>query len=301
MRSGALNPPVDRDRFDPGVVQQLGRLDLIADLLSAGFLQGIRRSRHHGFSTEFSEYKPYVPGDDLRFLDWRVYARCEKLFVRRFEAETSLDVLLLLDATASMAWRWQDTVTKLQYGANLIAAIACICTQHNDRPGLLVHDAVRLSNLPPRCRHEQLDAIFTVLESIQPGGGDSLPALIEGLAGTRRHRCAIIICSDLEEDEEYTTMALEMLSYTDDRVHMIHLLHHAEEELPFGAVTHFEDSETRQRVRADIAALRKRHGETVSGFRATWRERCHRWGIGYQPVDTGMNYLDVLLDIAGLR
>jgi uncharacterized protein (DUF58 family) len=296
-----MKPHVERDRFDPSVVQQVGRIDLIADLLATGFLQGMRRSRHHGFSTEFSEYKPYVPGDDLRFLDWRVYARSEKLFVKRFEAETSLDVLLLLDATASMAWRWEEEVTKLQYGANLLAAIACICTKHNDRPGLLVHDAARLSNLPPRCRREQLDAIFTVLESIEPGGGDALPALIEGLAGAKRHRCAIIICSDLEEDEEYTTLALEMMSYTDDRVHMIHLLHRAEEELPFGAVTHFEDIETKQRVRADIAALRKRHGLTVAEFRGKWRERCSKWGIGYQPVDTSMNYLDVLMGVAGLR
>jgi uncharacterized protein (DUF58 family) len=298
LRSVAVKHAVDRTKFDPETVQKLGRIDLIAEMLATGFLQGMRRSRRHGFSTEFSEFKPYVPGDDLRFLDWRVYARSGKPFVRRFEAETELEHLLILDATASMAWRFEERTTKLQYAANLLAAIACICMRSQDRTGLLVHDAAKLYHLPPRCRREQLESIFSILEGIEPGGGDSLPALVEGIASAKRHRGALVICTDLEEDEEDTCMALEMLSHTDDRVCLMHILHLAEEELPFGQMTHLEDSETRERVPADLGTLRKGHSRTVSEFRERWRARCDSWGIGYQAVHTGMNYLDVLLGMA---
>jgi len=292
---------VDRSKFDPDIAQQLGRIDLIARMLATSFLQGLRRSRRHGFSSEFSEFKPYVPGDDLRLLDWRIYARSGKLFVRRFEAETELEHLMILDATAFMAWQWEQSITKLQYGANLLATIACICMRHQDRAGLMVHDAKELHYLPPRCRREQLDEIFSVLENISPGGGDSLPRLIEGLAGAKRHRGMLIICSDLEEDEEGTALALEMLSLTEDRACIIHLLDKAEEDIPFGQVTHLEDSETGERVAADIGSLRKGHDRTVSDFRGRWRALSDRLGIGYRPVHTGMNYLDVLLGIAEMH
>ncbi|MHC5056466.1 MAG: DUF58 domain-containing protein [Planctomycetota bacterium] len=300
-RDGTSRGGVDRSKFDPGIAQQLGRIDLIAQMLATSFLQGLRRSRRHGFSSEFSEFKPYVPGDDLRLLDWRVYARSGKLFVRRFEAETELEHLMILDATASMAWQWEQSITKLQYGANLLAAIACICMRHQDRAGLMVHDAEELHYLPPRCRREQLDDIFNVLENVRPGGGDSLPRLIEGLAGAKRHRGMLIICSDLEEDEEGTALALEMLSLTEDRACIIHLLDKAEEDIPFGEVTHLEDSETGERVAADIGSLRKGHDRTVSDFRGRWRALSDRLGIGYRPVHTGMNYLDVLLGIAEMH
>ena len=301
-RSGKARPyPVDRKKFDPEIVQQVGRLDLIAEMLATSLLVGMRRSRRHGFSTEFSEFKRYVPGDDLRFLDWRLYARSGKPFVRRFEAETELEHLLLLDATASMAWQWEETTTKLQYGANLLAAIACICTRHQDQVGLLVHDASRLYHLPPRCRREQLESIFGILENIEPGGGDALPRLVEGIAISKRHRGALVICSDLEENEEDTSIALEMLSHTDDRVHLIHVLDRAEEELPFGHLTHLEDCETGERRPADLGALRKGHDRTVEEFRGRWRKRCDKWGIAYQSVHTGMNYLDVLLGMAEME
>jgi uncharacterized protein (DUF58 family) len=300
-RDKAGRGAVDRRQFDPEIAQQLGRIDLIAQMLATSFLQGLRRSRRHGFSSEFSEYKPYVPGDDLRLLDWRIYARSGKLFVRRFEAETELEHLLILDATASMAWQWEQSITKLQYGANILAAIACICMRHQDKAGLMVHDAEELHFLPPRCRREQLDDMFCLLENIRPGGGDALPELIKGLAGARRHRGMVIICSDLEEDEEGTAIALEMLSLTDDRACIIHLLDKAEENIPFDSVTHLEDSETGERVATDVGTLRKGHDQTVSDFRGRWKTLCDRLGVGYQPVHTGMNYLDVLLGIAEMH
>jgi uncharacterized protein (DUF58 family) len=300
-RGASKRGGVDRGQFDPEIVQQLGRIDLIAQMLATSFLQGLRRSRRHGFSSEFSEFKPYVPGDDLRLLDWRIYARSGKLFVKRFEAETELEHLLILDATASMAWQWEEGISKLQYGANLLAAIACICMRHQDKAGLMVHDAEELHFLPPRCRREQLDEMFCLLENIRPGGGDALPQLIEGLAGAKRHRGMVIICSDLEEDEEGTALALEMLSLTDDKAVIIHLLDKAEETIPFGPVTHLEDSETGERVAADLATLRKGHDKTVSAFRGRWQAHCDKLGVGYRPVHTGMNYLDVLLEIAEMH
>ncbi|MHC4502239.1 MAG: DUF58 domain-containing protein [Planctomycetota bacterium] len=293
-----MSAPVDRTRYDPEVVRKLGRLDLVAGVLADGFLTGSRRSRRHGFSTEFSDFKPYVPGDDLRFVDWRVYARSEKLFVKRFEDERSYEHLLVLDCTASMSWQWKDTVSKLQYGANLVAAIACICSRAHDRVGLVAHDGDDLRLVPPQCRSSQLDAVFSVLEGVRPGRGGVLRELVAATSTLGRHSGAIVVCSDLEEDEEAVVSALEALSETGRRVYLLHLLDEAEIELPFAQATHLQDSETGRRLVVSVPSLRKRHASTVEVFRSHWHENCRSMGIRYRSIRTGMNYLDVLLGLA---
>ncbi|NQZ66986.1 MAG: DUF58 domain-containing protein, partial [Lentisphaeria bacterium] len=186
---------IDEKKFDPELLRQLGRIDIISKVIVDGLKQGGRKSRRKGFSSEFSDYKPYVEGDDLRLLDWRLYARTEKLYVKRFEAETSLEILLLMDATASMAWRWEDSISKLEYSANLMAAIAGIHIQQQDQVGLLVYDADDMHHLPPRARNTQLDLIFSVLAGLKPGAADSFEILVNSLNEMKHHRGRIIICT----------------------------------------------------------------------------------------------------------
>lgn len=284
--------------FDPDIIRQLGRLDLIAKVIANGVLQGTRRNQKHGFSTEFSDFKPYVPGDDLRTLDWRIYARTDRLFVRVFKAETDLENLLLLDATASMAWQWNNEVTKLQYSTNLLATIACLCMKSQDRVGLLVHDANTIHHLPPRCRSRQLEEIFAILESLQPGKSESFPELLETAAVARRHRGGLVICSDLEENEDAILDALKMIASQEQQILLFHILDKAEEEFPFDKVTHLEDSETGQRIPVNPAAMKREHAGRVADFRQRWRKQCEEWGISYQPVHTGMDYVDVIVNAA---
>ncbi len=284
----------DSRHFDPEVARELGRVDLVARVIAQGVFEGLHKSRRRGFSTEFSDFRQYAPGDDIRFLDWRLFARTDKLFIKCFEADTETECLLVLDATRSMAWRWRGRVTKLEYGANLLAALGCLHIRQRDPVGLLVHDGRTLHALPPRANRLQLDAMCAVLERIEPAGGNTFIRLVEAVAGARRHRGQIAVCSDLEEDAGLLDGALAELASHDDEVALFHVLDAAEEQAPFARATELEDAETGVRLRVRGRAAWKRHARHVEAFRGRWRTRCRELGIQYQPVRTDRSYVDVL-------
>jgi uncharacterized protein (DUF58 family) len=284
--------------LDPEVLQRLGRIDVIGKVIASALKQGLRRSLRHGFSTEFSDFKPYTPGDDLRFLDWRVYARTDRLLTRKYEAETSFESILLLDASKSMAWRWKDTICKLEYGINLFAALAFIHIEKQDQVGVLINDANQIHFVPPRSSRTQLNRIYEILADIEPGSAGTFSGLVRALVPLKRHRGQIIVCSDLEEDEREIEGALEQLAARDDEVVVLHLLDKAEIELPFDQSTHFEDSETGELMPIALADLKRHHQETIREFRQKWEGRAERWGIRYFGIHTGMSYVDVLLNLA---
>jgi uncharacterized protein (DUF58 family) len=305
MSEPPSRPPI---LLDPGALRGLGRLDLIGRVIANALKGGKRRSRLHGFSTEFSDFKPYTPGDDLRFLDWRIYARTDRLLVRKYEAETSFESMLLLDASPSMAWRWEDTVSKLEYAANLLAAIAFVHIENQDSVGLAADDGRDAEVVPPRSARRQLDRIFAALETLRPDlsatGKEGQPGeapmvrLVGALESLRRHRGQVVLCSDLEEDPEACAAALESLGARDDDVVVIHLLDRAEVELPFQGATHLVDSETGETLPLAVEDLKATHERTVREFQESWRSRCEGWGMRYLPIDTGTGYVDALLELA---
>jgi uncharacterized protein (DUF58 family) len=277
---------------------QLGRIDLVGKLIGDALLQGLRRSRKHGFSTEFSDYKSYTPGDDLRFLDWRVFARTDRLLTRKYEAETSLESMLLLDASRSMAWQWEESTSKLEYGIHLFAAMAYLHIGNQDRVGLMVSDASALHFLPPRSNQTQLDQIYHLLSEVRPSAGSTLPAMIEAVAPLKKHRGQIVICSDLEEEESGIETAFEWLAGRKDEIVVIHLLDQAEVELPFRGTTHCEDSETQEVLPVDLESLRKHHAETIRDFADKWKQHCRTWGFRYCNLHTGLSPVEALMRLA---
>ena len=292
-----INTSIDKEQFDPNVIHQLGRLDFIAKSIIDGVNRGVHQSRRRGFSTEFSDFKPYEVGDDLRLLDWRLYARTDKLFVKRFEAETSLELNLILDATGSMAWRWENNISKLEYATNLLAAIAALHINNRDNVGLLLYDANKVHHLPPRARKSHLDDIFSTLASVVPGHAESFPVLIENLTRMSHHQGRIIICSDLEEDEDKIEEAINEISGLKDDIILVHILDKAEVELPFESITHLQDAETGELVAVHLPTLKKHHEENLKIFRERWQNKCKNWGILYFPIDTSMNYVDTIIKL----
>ncbi len=290
-----MNTHFDSSRFDPHIVHQLGRIDLIAREVSFGVYQGLHRSPRRGFSTEFNDFRPYTPNDDLRFLDWRLYARTDRLFVKCFEAETTQEALMVLDASRSMAWRWEDRISKLEYSANLLAALAGILMRQRDPVGLVIHDAQTLHALPPRASRTQLEHMCAVLSSLEPGSAELFPFLVEQLTAMRRHRGLLMVCADLEEDEQRAARALVRLAATGDEIILFHVLDEAEVALPFSRdATYLEDVETGEIVPINRRALARRHRAGVRDFRERWRKRCAASNVLYMPVHTGMNYVEVI-------
>ena len=289
-----MNNTIDPTRFDPEIVRQLGRIDLIANVIVEGVRHGLNKNRAHGFSTEFSDCKPYCLGDDPRLLDWRLYARTDRLFIKRFEAETSLEVMLILDASKSMSWRWKEEISKLEYAVNLLAALGGLHMKQQDQVGLLVHDAEKFHHLAPRCRRAQLNAIFAILEDVRPGSAETFPALVSSLAQIKRHRGIVIACTDLEEEEHHLEEALHMLAGTENEVILFHILDKAELDLPFDAATHLQDSETQAIIPVNLERFKTDYLANVERFRSHWREQCENCKITYLPIHTGMSYVDTI-------
>ena len=288
-------------KFDPDALQQLGRIDLIARFIVQGFQSGVNKSLKKGVSTEFSDFKSYAEGDDIRFIDWRLFARTEKLFIKTFEAEKELQVMLVLDASKSMAWEWEDEITKLQYAVNLIASMAVLHIKLNNKAGLLLSVAGNDFFLKPRSNRRQLDEIFAMLGTIDPGSGNTLERNAILASEHCRQKSQIIICTDFEEDPDATLTALDTFSSSQSEVIVFHILHKAEETLPFDNATHLQDSETGEKIKVDSRELKKFQENAVSEFRNNWKNECENRNCTYIPVSTKDSYVEVLMELLEMR
>lgn len=303
MSPKALHQPdyrVNLNRVELDFLGGLGRLDWLAREIMRSLKTGSHRSRNKGFSTEFSDFKPYAAGDDVRQLDWRLFARTEKLYVRKYEAETNLECLFLLDASRSMAWRWGEAISKLEYGIVLVAALTLMMVKKQDQVGLLAHDGRELQVVPLGSRRSQLASLFAALENVQPAGSTILPQLVRHIRAVKRHRGRIVLCTDLEEEKDQVLPVLADLIANGDEVILLHLLDKAEIDLPYSdGVSLLADSEDGQRWVVDMPHLKKRHRERVEGFRKDWRAVCEGCGIQYLPLATSMPFADAVREIMG--
>ncbi len=291
---------VDRDRFDPERIRELGRIDWIANALVQGLTTGMHRNKNKGFSTEFKELRPYTAGDDTRFLDWRVYARTERCYIRSYEAETSLECLFVVDGSQSMAWRWHNRVTKQEYAANLVAALSLLLVLQQDRVGLFVGSSEPPLFVPFGSRRSKLDEIWRALAPAASvvAGSAGLGRLLTELTALPRHRGQVIVLSDLEEEYDTVAGRLPVLAARGDEVILIHLLDAAEVVLPYAPeVSYLQDSETGALLDVSMDELRAHHAARVTQFRDRWRDAFQRENILYIGLDTSVNYLDALLGV----
>ncbi len=290
-----------KTNFDPDALQQLGRIDLIAKFILQGLQAGVNKSFKKGISTEFCDFKSYAEGDDIRCIDWPLYARTEKLFIKTFEAEKEMQVMLVLDASKSMAWKWQNDITKLQYSVNLLASLAMLNVKINNKAGLLLSDAGEDYYLKPSSKRRQLDEIFAMLETISPGSGNTLQRNSMLAEHSNRLKGQTVIFTDFEEDTDATLQALENFTANQSEVYVFHILHEAEETLPFDQATHLLDIETGEKLKVDSKELRKHQKKAVIEFRQTWKDRCESLNCSYIPVSTADNYISVLIKFFELR
>lgn len=290
-----------KSNFNPDALQQLGRIDLIAKFILQGLQAGVNKSYKKGISTEFSDFKSYAEGDDIRFIDWRLYARTEKLFIKTFEAEKELQVMLALDASKSMDWKWQKDISKLQYAANLLASLALLHIRVNNKAGLLLSDAGEDYFLRPSSRKKQIDEIFAMLETVKPGSGNTLERISVLAEHNNRLKGQTLIFTDFEEDAESTFAALKNFTANQSEVYVFHILDKAEETLPFDTATHLVDSETGEKLKIDSKEMRKHQSKVVAAFRHSWKERCESLNCFYIPVSTSDSYISILMNFFEMR
>ena len=284
-------------RFDPRELAQFEDLELKARYVVIGFLSGLHESPFRGFSVEFSDYRNYQPGDDLRHLDWRVYARTDRLCVKQFMQETNAHVYVICDTSASMAYRGSDAWgSKLEVARLLGAALTWLMLQQNDAVGLL--SAGDGDGRPRFIRPSQTPGQFGVmlrhLEQLQPAGGARLPMLLEDATRLVHRRSVILLFSDLLEPAESVEEGLKQLRFRGHECIVFQVLDRDEVEFPFEKASVFEDLESRARRRVSPRAARDGYLARFNDFMAAHREQLRDLEMSHCVVRTDEDPVEAL-------
>jgi uncharacterized protein (DUF58 family) len=276
-----------RDRYflDPAVVARLGTLELKARTIVEGFLTGLHRSPFKGFSVEFAEYRQYIPGDDLATIDWKVYARSDRYYVKKFEEETNLDCHVMLDVSGSMAYG-SGAMTKFEYGACLAASLAYLMNRQRDAIGLTAFDDRIVSMLPASARGGHLRAVLLTLQRLQLGRETNLAKPLHQLADSLTKRGMVVVISDLLDDPAEVIRGLKHFQFRGTDVIVFQVLDPDEIHFPFDRATRFEDLETSEEIMAVPGAVRDHYLKEMGGLIDRYRRELGGAGIDYQLLNT---------------
>ena len=284
-----VSPHKDRraDLLDPGTLAQLGGLEIIAKQIVHGFLLGLHRSPNRGFSSEFAELRAYQPGDDLRTIDWRMYARSDRFYVKQYEEETNLRGHILLDVSESMAWSSQPELpTKLWYAQHLAAALSLLLVRQGDIVGMTAFHERITHEVRARGGKVHWKLLLRHLAALESSGRTSAESAIRQVAMRLRRRGLVILISDLLVNPEETSKALIYLKHTGHEVMVFHLIDPGERDLPSAGETRFIDPETGESLQVSVADMRREYREAVSNAVSRWNKTLSSRGIAYATIDT---------------
>jgi uncharacterized protein (DUF58 family) len=279
----------------PEVIRQVARLDLRAKFIVEGFFAGLHASPFHGFSVEFSEHRKYTAGDNIADIDWNVYAKTDRFFIKKFQAETNLTGYLVMDLSGSMGYTQRQDLTKFEYGISLAAALGYLMIHQQDPVGLVAFDEKVRHSLAPRSRRSQLGQILALLARLRPAGATEIATSLHQLAGMLRHRSLVMLFSDLLGEPAPIQRALYRLRHSGHDVILFHILDEAEALFPFDGMCLMEDPETGERLLVDADAMKADYLDEVTAFQASYRKECLGARIDYVPLHTGMPFDKALM------
>jgi uncharacterized protein (DUF58 family) len=274
----------------PEVIRQIKRLDLRAQFIVRGFLHGLHASPFHGFSVEFSEHRKYTAGDDPKDIDWLIYAKTDKYYVKKYEAETSITGYLAMDMSRSMGYTYRQELSKFDYSICLAAALCYLMISQQDPVGLLVFDEKIRKSLPPKSRRGHLASVLSVLANLKPQGKTDVAASLSQIAAMLRRASLVMVFSDLLAEPEPVFQALHRLRHRGHDVILFHVLDEAEARFPFDGMVELEEPESRERLTLDADNFRRDYLDELEAFREKYRRECFQAGIDYVGLDTSMQF-----------
>lgn len=280
----------------PEVIQQVARLDLRAKFIVQGFLTGLHNSPYQGSSVEFSEHRQYVPGDDLKDLDWNVYAKTGKYYVKKFRAETNMTGYLVMDLSQSMGYTYRQQLTKFEYAICLAAALGYLMVHQQDPVGLVTFDTQIRTVVPPRSKRSQIGTLLSVLANLKPAGETDIAHALFQLTSLARGKSLVMVFSDLLTDPEPVINSLYRLRYAGHEVILFHILDEAEVHFPFTGLVEFEDLESPDKMEVDARGIRDDYLGSLNEFREQYRKECGSADVDYVPIDTSIGFDKALLE-----
>jgi uncharacterized protein (DUF58 family) len=271
--------------LQPQVVSKLANLHLVARLVVEGFITGLHKSPYHGFSVEFAEHRQYMPGDDIRHVDWKVYAKTDRYYVKQFEEETNLKAYLLLDMSASMGYS-SHGISKLQYSAFMCAALSYLMLKQRDSVGLVTFDEKINSFMPPRSINTYLNVLLQELQRCRSGTSTQIADTLHHLAERIHRRGLIILFSDLFDDPQAVLSGLEHFRHKKHEVIVFHVLDPMERSFNFRQDGRFEDMESGDQLATQPWHIRAQYRNLVAQFIETYKRECLSHQIDYVLIDT---------------
>ena len=274
------------------MVARLDNMALRARLVVEGYLIGLHKSPYHGFSVEFAEHRAYGPGDEIRHLDWKLYGKTDRYYIKQYEEETNLRSYILLDVSKSMTFSSQ-AVSKLDYGSYLTAALTYLMLNQRDAVSLTIFDEKNRGHVPPRSTQGHLNSVLARLEQIKPGNDTRIAPTLHELADKIKKRGLVILISDLLDDPEEVLSGLKHFRHRKHEVIVFHLTDSREKDLDFPLRTRFRDLETGEEITTEPWQIRTAYKRVVEKFQSNYRRQMRKRNIDYVPIQT-----DQALDLA---
>lgn len=294
-----MNAP--RKYTDPAVIAKLSNMEMRARFVVEGFITGLHKSPYHGFSVEFAQHRQYMPGDEIRRIDWKVYGRTGRHYVKQYEEETNLKAYIVVDASASMTFQYEKRITKLDYACYLASALSYLMIKQRDAVGLTIFDDQIRKFLHPKSTPSYLNNILEELQRIESHGETEIGKTLHLLADRIKRRGLIIVISDLFDDPEKVIGGLKHFRHKQNEVIVFQVLDPVERSFAFGGDVIFEDLETKERLQTQPWHIQKSYQDQMHGFLEHYKTKCREHQIDYVLLDTKTDFDVALFEYLNTR
>ncbi len=283
--------PTDyRKYLDPEIVSHLKGMEMRARMVVEGFIAGLHKSPYHGFSVEFAEHRQYMPGDNIRDIDWKVFAKSDRYYIKQYEEETNLKGYLLLDCSASMAYHSGDRISKLDYAGMLSGALSFMMLRQRDAVGLVTFDQKIRRYIPPRSKSGHLHVLLNEIAVQEPSETTDIASTLHEMADRIKRRGLVIIMSDLLDETDLIISGLKHFRYNKHEVIVFHILDPRERDFAFDREAVFKDMETGEELTTLPYQIKRDYAQQVQAFSDEIANACRQSNIDYYPIDTAMPF-----------
>jgi uncharacterized protein (DUF58 family) len=287
--------------LQPAVVAQLANMELRARFVVEGFITGLHKSPYHGFSVEFTEHRQYMPGDEIKHIDWKAYGKTDRFFIKQFEEETNLKSYLIVDASRSMEYASKGNLKKFEYASYIAAALSFLMIEQRDAVGLTLFDEGIRVSLPPRASRSYLKEILRELETAQPANTTGTSASLHLIAEQIKRRGLVIVLSDLFDTPESVMTALKHFRHKGHEVIVMQILDPLERSFAFEGDAVFKDLETREELMTQPWHIQKAYQQSMQEFLNLYKQQCRDNHIDYVLLDTSTPFDKALFEYLNKR